>query len=817
MIKESAAVSGMYCAACARSVEMAVKRLPGIEDASVNFATEKLYIAYDETRLPYEEIAAAVKKAGYGLEEKKQTLQTLRISVGGMTCASCSAAVERAVLRLDGVRDASVNLASEKAVIHYDSSLVRGRDIREAVRKAGYIPSEESEPSDADAERRDTEAKSLRNRFWISLAFAAPLLYIAMAPMIGGLLLPGILDPETHPQSYALAQIVLLLPILFAGRRFYSVGVKAIFRKSPNMDSLIAVGTAAAILYSLFSVYRILRGDAHAAHQLYFETAGVIITLILLGKSLESASKRKTSQAIKKLLSLAPKTATVVLDGKETVVPVGDVEVGDLIRVRPGEKIPVDGIVEEGLTSVDESMLTGESMPVEKAKGSLVIGASINKNGSILFRAARVGGETALAQIIRLVEEAQGSKAPIARLADIISGYFVQIVFAVALVSGAAWLISGESFVFSLTIFTSVLVIACPCALGLATPTAIMVGTGKGAEQGILFKGGESLETLQSVHTVVFDKTGTITEGRPEVSEVVAVPESSAEEVLGLAAAAERNSEHPLAEAVLRRAEGMDLKAASEFEALPGRGVRARVGGADILLGNARLMAERGVDAAGYEAQAGELEERGNTVMYLSSGGRFLGLIAVADVVKPGSAKAVADLGAMGIRTVMITGDNRRAAEAIARRVGIERVLSEVLPADKAAEVKRLMGDGAKVAMVGDGINDAPALVQADVGIAIGSGTDVAVESADIVLMRSELSDVVRAIGLSKATMRTIRQNLFWAFGYNVLGIPIAAGVLHLFGGPLLNPMFAAAAMSLSSVSVVTNALRLSRFGRKNR
>jgi Cu+-exporting ATPase len=493
------------------------------------------------------------------------------------------------------------------------------------------------------------------------------------------------------------------------------------------------------------------------------------------------------------------------------------VERGDLIRVKPGEKIPVDGVVEEGITSVDESMLTGESIPVEKTVGDPVTGASINKNGTIIFRATRVGDETALAQIIRLVEQAQGSKAPIARLADTISGYFVQIVFVIALIAGVAWLISGESFVFSLTIFTSVLVIACPCALGLATPTAIMVGTGKGAELGILFKGGEALEALQAVRIVVFDKTGTITEGRPSVTRIIPAEGFDEVSVLSRAAAVEKNSEHPLADAVLKEAEqrGVGIEAAEEFEALPGRGVRARIGGVETLLGNSRLIRERGIDIGEYEDLARKLEDEGNTVIFLSQGGEFCGLISVADLVKRGSAGAVAELKEMDIQPVMITGDNRRAAEAVAREVGIEQVLSEVLPGDKADEVKKLMSTGAKVAMVGDGINDAPALVQADVGIAIGSGTDVAVESADVVLMKSELSDVVKAISLSKATMRNIKQNLFWAFCYNVLGIPIAAGILHLFGGPLLNPMFAAAAMSFSSVSVVTNALRLSRFGRK--
>ncbi len=554
-------------------------------------------------------------------------------------------------------------------------------------------------------------------------------------------------------------------------------------------------------------------GDASAAQNLYFETAAVIIALILLGKTLETVSKGKTSQAIKKLMGLAPKTAFVLHDGQESEIPIAEVEVGDMVRVKPGARVPVDGVVVDGYTSIDESMLTGESIPVEKQADDSVTGASMNGNGTITFRATKVGGDTALAQIIRLVEQAQGSKAPIAQLADVVAGYFVPIVMLIALGAGAAWLISGQSVVFSMSIFTAVLVIACPCALGLATPTAIMVGTGKGAESGILIKGGAALEETHRIQTVVLDKTGTITAGAPVVTDLVPANGMSEEQLLQLAASAEKGSEHPLGEAIVNGADvrGIPVLPLESFQALPGKGIEARIGGRAVRLGNEKLMADRGIVLDGLAAQAGELAACGKTPMFVAVDAEAAGIIAVADVPKASSAAAIAELRGLGLEVVMITGDNRRTAEAIAAQVGVDRVLSEVLPHEKAAAVKRLQAEGRKVAMVGDGINDAAALAQADIGIAIGSGTDVAMESADIVLMRSDLADVAAAIRLSRRTIRTIRQNLFWAFGYNVLGIPIAAGILFLFGGPLLSPMFAAAAMSLSSVSVVSNALRLRR------
>jgi Cu+-exporting ATPase len=616
------------------------------------------------------------------------------------------------------------------------------------------------------------------------------------------------------PLRFALLQISLTIPIIIAGYRFYTVGFKALLQRSPNMDSLVAIGTTAAILFSLYNTYQIMQGNFGAVEGLYYETAGVIIALILLGKSLEAVSKGKTSEAIKKLMGLAPKTATVISNGKEIELPIEDVEIGDIILVRPGEKIPVDGVVLEGNTSIDEAMLTGESMPVDKKVGDKVFAASINKNGMIKFQATKVGSDTALAQIIKLVEDAQGSKAPIAQMADIVSGYFVPVVCVIALIAFLAWFLTGQSLAFSLTIFISVLVIACPCALGLATPTAIMVGTGKGAENGILIKGGEALETAHKITTIVFDKTGTITEGKPEVTDIITVGGIERDRLLRIAASGEKGSEHPLGEAIVRGAQkdNLEFLAVDAFEAIPGHGIEVTIDHTKVLIGNKKLMDDRKISLTALKEKSDLLASEGKTPMYIAMNDSLAGIIAVADVVKESSAKAIKKLQSMGIEVAMITGDNRKTAEAIAKQVGIDRVLAEVLPQDKSNEVKKLQAEGKKVCMVGDGINDAPALVQADIGIAIGSGTDVAMESADIVLMRSDLMDVPTAIHLSKSTIRNIKQNLFWAFGYNVAGIPIAAGILYLFGGPLLNPIFAAAAMAFSSVSVVSNALRLKGF-----
>ena len=747
-----------------------------------------------------------------------RTMKEISIPVGGMTCAACVGAVERSVRKLGGVESVSVNLATEKALVSYDSGALRLSEIKAAITKAGYTPLSLDTSAAADEHQagKERELRSLWTRFAVSAAFSLALLYLAMGAMLG-LPVPAALHPMHHPLRYAIAELFLLVPILVSGRRFYSVGFRALARLSPNMDSLIAIGSSAAVLYSLWSLARIASGDAMAVDKLYFETAGLIVTLILLGKSLEAMAKGRTSASMKRLMGLAPRTATVVQNGAEIELPIGEVEVGDVVLVRPGEKLPVDGLVLEGASSVDESMLTGESMPVEKGPGDRVVGASVNGRGAFTFRAEKVGADTALARIVKLVEDAQGSKAPIARLADRVAGVFVPVVLGIALAAAILWLILGEGPAFALEVFVAVLTIACPCALGLATPTAIMVGTGRGAEEGILIKSGAALETAQAIDTVVFDKTGTITAGRPELADIVPASGFTADALLSIAAAAERASEHPVGEAIVRAARDRDLSLpeASAFEARPGHGIAATVQGRSVLIGNGRLVAPASSASDGTGtglAEAERLAAAGKTPVLVSVDGSYAGILAVADVVKPTSGAAVAALRDMGIAVAMITGDSRKAAEAIAREVGIEMVLAEVLPGDKAAEVKRLQAGGRKVAMVGDGINDAPALAQADVGMAIGSGTDVAMESADIILMRGDLSGVAAAIGLSKRVMRTIRQNLFWAFGYNVLGIPIAAGLLHAFGGPLLNPVIAALAMSLSSVSVVTNALRLRRF-----
>jgi Cu+-exporting ATPase len=815
MMKQTLGITGMTCASCAKAVERSVGKVKGVHSASVNFALEKLSVEFDEGTTDINEIKEAIKKAGYSAQEEQGgNIREINMPITGMTCASCAKAIERTLNKLSGINEANVNFATEKARVVYDSSKVRISEIKDAISKAGYkaLEVEAGEQIDNEKVHREKEIRTLRIKFLVAIIFAVPLLYVSMGHMLG-FPLPDIIMPEMYPLNFGFIQLVLTVPIVIAGYRFYTVGFSRLLRWEPNMDSLVAMGTSAAFLYGVYAISQIASGNVEYAKDLYFETSGVIIALILLGKYLEAVTKGKTSEAIKKLMGLTPKTATVLHEGKEMVIPIEEVEVGDILLVKPGEKIPVDGEVVEGATSVDESMLTGESIPVEKNTGSRVIGASINKNGTIKFKATKVGKDTALAQIIKLVEDAQGSKAPIAKMADVISGYFVPVVISIAVIAAVAWAISGMSAVFSLTIFISVLVIACPCALGLATPTAIMVGTGKGAEHGVLIKGGEALETTHRIKTIVFDKTGTITEGNPKVTDIVTVDGIDEDELLQLSASAEKGSEHPLGEAIVNHAKekNMEFLKVESFEAIPGHGIEVEVQGKKMLLGNKKLMNDRNIEIT-LQKESDRLAEEGKTPMFIAIDERLAGIIAVADVMKEGSKRAIEILHRMGIEVVMITGDNRRTAEAIARQVGIDRVLAEVLPQDKANEVKKLQAEGKKVAMVGDGINDAPALAQADIGIAIGSGTDVAMESADIVLMRSDLMDVPTAIQLSKSTIRNIKQNLFWAFAYNSAGIPVAAGLLYLFGGPLLNPMIAAAAMAFSSISVLTNALRLKGF-----
>lgn len=813
MIEKNFTIEGMSCASCAQTVEKATKKLSGVQESTVNLATEKMHITYDEAKLTDKDIQEAVNQSGYkAVTNTKQKNYVIE----GMTCASCAQTIEKAVGKLAAVQMVNVNLATEKMSIEYDPDQLVLADVTKAVEEVGYTAHEEVETGDEVDRTREKKAQHIKDmwqRFWISALFTVPLLYISMGHMLG-MPLPEFIDPMANAVTFALAQLVLTIPVIILGREFFKVGFKALVKGHPNMDSLVALGTSAAFLYSLISTVAIGMGNTHLAMDLYYESAAVILTLITLGKYFEALSKGKTSEAIKKLMGLAPKQARIMRNGQEVDVAIDEVQVNDLIIVKPGEKMPVDGIVVEGNTSVDEAMLTGESIPVEKTAGDAVIGASINQNGTIKYKATKVGKDTALSQIIKLVEDAQGSKAPIAKLADIISGYFVPIVIVLAVISGLAWYIAGESGVFALTIAISVLVIACPCALGLATPTAIMVGTGKGAEHGVLIKSGGALEKTHKIQTIIFDKTGTITEGKPEVTDILAVNGMSEEELLILAASAERGSEHPLGEAIVHGAEKKDLSLfkTQTFNALPGHGIEVTIENQSLLLGNKKLMIDRGISIDTVETVSDTLAGEGKTPMYIAKDGQIVGIIAVADTVKANSLKAIEKLHKMGLEVAMITGDNKRTAQAIAKQVGIDRVLSEVLPEEKANEVKKLQAEGKIVAMVGDGINDAPALAQADIGIAIGSGTDVAMESADIVLMRSDLMDVSTAVELSKATIKNIKENLFWAFGYNVLGIPIAMGLLHVFGGPLLNPMLAGAAMSFSSVSVLINALRLKRF-----
>ena len=737
--------------------------------------------------------------------------------IEGMSCASCAMTIENAVSKIPGVDKASVNLATEIMTVEANDS-VTPEDIAKVVDGVGYgaRPRGKSveEELEEKNEKKEAHLREMKRNLIVSAIFTVPLLFIAMADMVG-IPMPAFLSPMQSPVSYALIQLALVLPIVWIGRRFFVDGFKALSKGHPNMDSLVALGTSAAFLYSLYGTYHVLEGHAHFAMNLYYESAGVILTLITLGKYFEDVSKGKTSMAIQTLVGLAPKMATVLRDGQEVEVPVEEVQVGDLIRVKPGEKVPVDGVVTEGNSTVDESMLTGESIPVSKAVGDEVIGASLNKTGSFILKATKIGKDTALSQIIQLVEQAQGSKAPIAKLADKVSGVFVPIVIGLALVSGLAWYFLGqESWVFALTITISVLVIACPCALGLATPTAIMVGTGKGAENGILLKSGEALEEANHVNMVVFDKTGTITNGTPVVTDVVTAENTDADALIRLAASLEVASEHPLGEAIVAKAkeQGAAFDEVTNFEAIPGFGIKGHVGETLVFLGNEKWMRENGLANVEMNEKANSFAEQGKTPLYIGYNDAVQGLLVVADTVKESSAHAIQTLHEMGIQVAMMTGDHERTAQAIAAEVGIDRVFSEVLPQDKANYVSKLQEEGYIVAMVGDGINDAPALAQAQVGIAIGTGTDVAIESADAVLMKSDLMDVPAMLKLSRATIRNIKENLFWAFAYNVIGIPFAMGVLHLFGGPLLNPMIAGAAMSFSSVSVVLNALRLKRW-----
>ena len=802
----------MTCTTCASTIEKGLAETPGVEKANVSFASEKASVEYDPSMVNLAAIKNTISQLGYGIATKKSIFP-----VSGMTCASCVARVENALTSVPGVISANVNLASEKATVEY----VEGTDIAEmqqAVKEAGYGLGPEAATIEDVTTAAQREIRGLRNRFIFAFVFALVIMGLSMGPEFPG-------------KPYLLW--ILATPVQFwTGRRFYQGAWGALKHKTADMNTLIAVGTSAAYLYSMAAVLApSLLTTAEVELGLYFDTSSMIIALILMGRFLEARAKGQTSEAIKKLIGLKPKTATIIRDGKEMEISVEEVQVRDMILVRPGERIPVDGILHQGYSSVDESMITGESIPVEKKVGDTVIGATINRMGSFQFEAIRVGKDTTLAQIIKLVEEAQGSKAPIQRMADVIASYFVPTVIGIAIVTFLIWFFLGPqpTLTYALLNFVAVLIIACPCALGLATPTAIIVGTGKGAENGVLIRSGETLERAHKIDAVLLDKTGTLTQGEPRITDIIATPLFTKDEILHMAASAEHGSEHPLAEAIVKAAleKNLELSEASDFNAMPGHGVEATVDGKKLLVGNFSLMKDRGIPPDGMVKEAERLWGQGKTVMFLGVDNQVAGIIALADTLKPNAMESIEALHRLGLETVMITGDNRRTAEAIAHEAGIDRILAEVLPENKAQEVKRLQDEGKVVAMVGDGINDAPALAQADVGIAIGTGTDVAMETGDITLISGDLGGIVTAISLSKRTMRTIRQNLFWAFAYNVILIPVAAGVLYLAFGHngvpsglrfifgnygFLNPMLAALAMAASSITVVSNSLRLRTF-----
>jgi len=799
-------IVGMSCASCASTIQKNLSGLKGVEKVNVNFATSKATILYQPQLISPQDFISSIRKSGYEVG-----LASVEIPVQGMHCASCVQNIEKALLRMRGVTKAAANLATERALVEYIPSETSLKEIKGAIEQAGYkvleVPPEE-ELADIEKIIREKEYKKLKLKFFVGLA-AGILIFLGSSPRW----FPWV--PDFLNNFFVLW--ALATPVQFwIGWQFYRGAWNAFRHRNADMNTLIAVGTTAAYLYSVAAtIFPSFFKAGGMMPEVYFDTSAAIIVLILLGRLLEARAKGQTSEAIKKLAGLQPKTARVIRDSKEMDIPVEEVMVEDEVVVRPGEKIPVDGVVISGKSAVDESMITGESMPARKEPGDEVIGATINKTGSFRFRATKVGKDTALAQIIKLVQEAQGSKAPIQRLADVIAGYFVPIVISIAIATFVVWFNFGPSpgLTLALLNFVAVLIIACPCALGLATPTAVMVGTGKGAESGILIKGGESLETAHKLDTIVLDKTGTLTKGEPEVTDLVTLGSFGQEEVLIYAASAEKSSEHPLGEAIVNKAaeQGLEIQASENFKAIEGHGVEAEVNGKAILLGNAKLMQDRKIGIEEFDTRAEELSREGKTPIYVSIDGKMASLIAVADTLKENSTQAVERLKKMGLEVVMLTGDNRRTAEAIARKAGIGRVLSEVLPEDKVHEIKRLQSQGKRVGMVGDGINDAPALAQADVGIAIGSGTDIAMEASDITLIKGDLQGVVSAIELSRRTIRVIKQNLFWAFFYNMLGIPIAAGILYPFFKILLNPIIASAAMAFSSVSVVSNSLRLRR------
>jgi P-type Cu+ transporter len=814
--KKTFNIEGMSCTSCAINIEKSLKKIRGVKDAKINFASKSAQVTFDEKKINQEKLFEDIVQNGYNPIDT--SLREIEFKVLGMGSEHCAGIVKKALEGLKGIKDVETNFANSYAKLKYEQGTIKISDIKNTIKNAGYeaVISEQGEDAyEKERKMRDKNIKTLKWKFIVATIFALPILYLAMVDLLSKNLIPEFIRPNLYPIRFALLQTFLSIPIIISGYKFYTIGFRNLFKGTPNMDSLISLGTGAAYLYGIYAVYRILYGSFEFVGNLYFETAGVIIALILLGKYLEAITGGKTSEAIKKLMGLTPKTAIVIRNEKELTVSIEELEIEDLIVIKPGQIIPVDGIVTKGISSVDESMISGESIPVGKKIGDQVIGGTINKNGTLIFRAEKVGKDTTLAKIIKLIQDAQGSKAPIARLADIISGYFVWIVVAIAIASFLIWyFLVGVNFSFALTILITILIIACPCALGLATPTSIMVGTGIGAENHILIKSAEALEIAHKTNSVILDKTGTITKGEPEVTTIISASTKKNKEILTLAASLENKSQHPLAQAIVKKAESNRIKLLPilNFKDNPGKGISGSIKGRNILLGNVLLMKENKIKITElFEDKIQKLEEEGNTVILISEGKILLGAIGVADTIKESSKEAISQLKNLGMEVYMITGDNERTAKAIARQVGIdeENVFSQVLPENKESHVKNLQNKGKKVAMVGDGINDAPALTRADIGIAIGAGTDVAIESADIVLVRSDLTDVSTTFKLSKATIRNIKQNLGFSFGYNFLGIPIAAGILYPFLGILLSPMIAAGAMGMSSVSVLLNALRL--------
>lgn len=806
-------VGGMHCAACSSRIEKVVGAMPGVDEISVNLATGEMDLRYDKDGLELEQVLERVRDMGFSVEQPaSETVLELRI--GGMHCAACSSRIERVTSAMDGVKEAAVNLGAESGRFVFDPARVSQRALRQAIHDAGFSTELRRGEKAGEEEARIAArlAEKRRGVVW-SMAFALPLLVLSMGHM-WGMPLPRWLDPMHAPGAFALAQLLLTLPVVWSGRSFYLIGFPALVRRAPNMDSLVAVGTGAALVYSFWNTVEIWLGvDAMTrAMDLYYESAAVLIAMISLGKYFEARSVSKTTGAVRALMALAPDTAVLVDGEAEREIPVEEIEPGDLLRIRPGGRLPVDGEVAEGESHVDESMLTGEPLPVRRAPGDKVFGGTLNTTGSFVMRASLVGKDTMLARIVRLVRDAQGSKAPIASLADTVSFYFVPVVMALALIAGLSWyFLSDEPFTFALRIAISVLVIACPCAMGLATPTSIMVGTGRGAQLGVLIKSGRALQRAGELNTLVFDKTGTLTVGKPELGEVWTAPGTDRDALVLLTAAVEAQSEHPLGRAVSAAAKGTPPKA-KDFRAVPGQGVSAEVDGRRVAIGNERLMRSLDIDPGEAAPARGRMEEKGATVVHVAVDGKLSGLLAISDRVRPESRAAVQRLRDLGMDVVLLTGDSERAARAVAGQLGIDRVVAGVLPDRKAEEIVALQQGGRVVGMVGDGINDAPALAQADLGVAMGGGMDVAMESGDVVLMREDLSGVLTALALSRAVMRNIRQNLFWAFAFNTIGIPVAAGLLHLFGGPTLSPMLAGTAMAMSSVFVVSNALRLRFF-----